>query len=167
LEGLLLSNQGISTTKHQFSTCKTYYVSLKINKMPKHALPNGLWIGITPKILPKLTMVEETLIAQYHCHTTLVKLRHTNKRSTSQLALKGNVVNFAQDFKRAVKLLDTLPMSLKSLSDTIAIHFVGSSHPLVELVKSCKLSYVCKYVVIISLTWLKMNQIGYKKLYHF
>jgi hypothetical protein len=30
LEGLLLSNQGTSTTEHQFSTCKTCYVSLKI-----------------------------------------------------------------------------------------------------------------------------------------
>jgi hypothetical protein len=41
LERLLLSNQGISTTKHQFSTCKTYYVSLKSNKIPKLALANG------------------------------------------------------------------------------------------------------------------------------
>jgi len=36
-EQLLLSNQGISTIEHQFSTCKTCYVSLKINKMPKLA----------------------------------------------------------------------------------------------------------------------------------
>ncbi len=31
LEGLLLSNQGISTIEHQFSTCKTCCVSLKNN----------------------------------------------------------------------------------------------------------------------------------------
>jgi hypothetical protein len=42
LEGLLLSNQSISTTKHQFSKCKTYYVSLKNNKMLKLVLANGL-----------------------------------------------------------------------------------------------------------------------------
>jgi hypothetical protein len=42
LEGLLLSNQGISTTEHQFSTCKTCYISLKNNKMSKLALANGL-----------------------------------------------------------------------------------------------------------------------------
>jgi len=29
LEGLLLSNQGISTIEHQFSTCKTCYISFK------------------------------------------------------------------------------------------------------------------------------------------
>jgi hypothetical protein len=153
LEGLLLSNQGISTTKHQFSTCKTYYISLKINKMPQLALANGLWIGITP-ILAKLTMVEETLIARYHCHTTLVKLMYTNKRSTtSQHAFKGNVVKFAQDLERVVKLLlNTLTTSLESLYDTITIHFVGSSHRPIELIKSCKLLYVHKYVVTILLT---------------
>jgi hypothetical protein len=142
LEGPFISNQGISTIEHQFSTCKTCYVSLKNNKMSKLALANGLWIGITSKILLKLTMVEETLITHYRCHTILVKLRYTNKWSTiGQHALKINVVSFAQDFESAVKLLDTLPSSLKSLSDTIVVHFVGSSHPLVELVKSCKLLY--------------------------
>jgi hypothetical protein len=45
LEGLLLSNQGISTTEHQFSTCKTCYVSSKNNKMLKLALTNGLWLA--------------------------------------------------------------------------------------------------------------------------
>jgi hypothetical protein len=123
--------------------------------MPKLALANGLWFGITPKILPKLTMVKQTLITRYCCRTTLVKLRYTNKRSTtSQHALKGNV-NFAQDPKRAVKPLDTLPMSLESLFDPI--HFVRSSHPLIDLAQSCKLLYVRKYVVPILLTWLKMN----------
>ncbi len=82
-------------------------------------------------------MVEETLITRYHCHTILVKLRYTNKGSTTcQHALKRNVVSFAQDPESAIKLLNTLPSSLKSLSDTIVVHFVGSSHSLVELVKS-------------------------------
>jgi hypothetical protein len=128
--------------------------------MPKHALANGLWIGITSKILLKLMMVKETLITHYRCRTILVKLRYTNIRSTiGQHALKKNVVSFAQDHESAVKLLDTLPSSLESLSNTIVVHFVGSSHPLVELVKSCKLLYVHKYVVTIWLTWLKMNHI--------
>jgi hypothetical protein len=35
--------------------------------MPKLALANGLWIGIAPIIIPKLIMVEETLIARYRC----------------------------------------------------------------------------------------------------
>jgi hypothetical protein len=107
--------------------------------MLKLALANGLInfgnilgvIGITPKILPKL-MMEEILITCYHCHTILVKLRYTNKGSTiGQHALKENVVSFAQNLENGIKLLDTLPLSLESLSDTIVIHFVGSSYPLI------------------------------------
>jgi hypothetical protein len=46
-----------------------------------------------------------------------------------QHALKGNVVNFPQDPKSVVKLLDILPLSLESLSDIVVVHFVGSPHP--------------------------------------
>jgi hypothetical protein len=35
-----------------------------------------------------------------------------------------------------------LSSSLKSLINIIAIHFVGSSHPPIELVKNCKL-FIC------------------------
>jgi len=45
--------------------------------MLKFTLTNGLWIDITSKILPKLTMAEETLIACYSSRTILVKLRYT------------------------------------------------------------------------------------------
>jgi len=127
--------------------------------MLKFTLANGLWIGIPPKILPKLMMVKETLITHYHCHNILVKLRYTNKGSTTQHTLKGNVVSFAKDPESAIKLLDTLPLSLKSLFDIIAVHIVESSHPLIELVQSCKLLYVHKFVVTIWLTLLKMNHI--------
>jgi hypothetical protein len=94
----------------------------------KLALTNGLWIGITPPILPKLTMVKETLIAHFRCHTILVKVRYINKGGiTCQHALKRNIISFVQNPKNAIKLLDRLLSSLKSLINTIVIHFVGSS----------------------------------------
>jgi hypothetical protein len=56
-------------------------------------------------MLPKLTMVKETLMAHYLCCTILIKLRYTNKgRTISQHALKGNIVKFAQNPKSAIKL---------------------------------------------------------------
>jgi len=42
--------------------------------MPKLELANGLWIGVAPTILQKLTMVEETFIAHYHYWMVLFKL---------------------------------------------------------------------------------------------
>jgi hypothetical protein len=77
-------------------------------------------------MLPKLTMVEETLITRYHCWTILFILRYTNKGGiTCQHTLKGNVVSFAQDSEHTIELLGELPLSLESLSDIVAIHFVG------------------------------------------
>jgi hypothetical protein len=81
LERLLLSKEGISKMKNQFSIL--CYVCLKNNKMPKLALANGSWIGIAPTVLPKLTMVEETLITRYCCHIIMVKLRYTNRGNTT------------------------------------------------------------------------------------
>ncbi len=52
--------------------------------------------------------------------------------TTCQHVSKGNVVSFAQDFESAIKLLDTLPLSLESLFNIILKHFVGSSHPFIE-----------------------------------
>jgi hypothetical protein len=64
---------------------------------------------------------------------------------------------FAQDLESVIKFLNTLPSWLKSLNDIIPTHFFGNSHWFVELIKSCKLLYLDKYVISIWLTWLKYN----------
>jgi hypothetical protein len=77
-----------------------------------------------PLILPKLTMVEKTLITHYHCCTTLVKFKYTNKEEPKcRHAFKENIVSFAQNPKSAIKFLNTLSSSLKSLINIIAINF--------------------------------------------
>jgi hypothetical protein len=48
--------------------------SVKIGKLPKLLLANGMWIGKVATNLPKLTIIEEALIAKYHCHVILIKL---------------------------------------------------------------------------------------------
>ncbi len=92
MEGLLLAKEGISNIESNISICKTCHAYLTFNKMPRIALATGLWIGVTPTILPKLTMVEKTLIANYRYWTILFKLRFTNKGGiTCQHAFKRNV----------------------------------------------------------------------------
>jgi hypothetical protein len=108
-------------------------------------------------------MVEETLITRYHCHIILAKLRYNNRGNTTwQHTLKRNIISFARDPKSAMKLLNTLLSSLESLNDTIAMHFVESSHPPIELVNSCKLLYVCKIAIIIWLNRLKPKHVRYR-----
>jgi hypothetical protein len=113
--------------------------------MPKLTLPNGLWIGI----------------AHYHCWTILIKLRYSNKGAkTCQHEIKWNVVSFPQDPKNVVKFLNILPLSLESLSDIDAIHFVSNTHPPIEFVKMCKLLYGSKFAIFTWLNWLKFIHVG-------
>ncbi len=96
-----------------------------------------------------------------------VKSRYTNKGGTTcQHAIKDNIINFAQNLENAIKVLDTLQSSLEScwLILLQLVHFVGSSHPPIWLIKNCKLSYVHKSIVTIWPTWLKSNHIGYKNI---
>jgi hypothetical protein len=58
---------------------------------------NGLWIGHTHDLFPKLTPVEESLIAHYQCITTLIKLRYFNNFLIGQKPLNRNISSFAQN----------------------------------------------------------------------
>jgi hypothetical protein len=42
--------------------------------LPNFSLIYGMWIGKLPFFLPKLTIVEKTLIVRYCCHAILIKL---------------------------------------------------------------------------------------------
>ena len=71
-------------------------------------------------------MVEETLIARYRCRTILIKLQYSSDIITGQSALKGNIIYFSQNPEEAIKLIKTSPISLKTLSDVVVVHFVGT-----------------------------------------
>lgn len=129
--------------------------------MPKYALANGLWIGEVDKLLPKLTTVEQSLISKYRCRAILIKLRYI-KGGNGQYALKGNLVSFPQDPITANKLITMIPPSLDSLSESIAIHFVGATHPPIDIIKACDLLYVRRAVVSTWITWLQIHHVGYK-----
>jgi hypothetical protein len=88
----------------------------------KISLINELWISHTHDLLPKLTPVEESLIACYQCRTTLVKLRYSNNSLICQKALKGNISSFAND--AVMTLIDSLPTSLESLLEVCNLGFL-------------------------------------------
>jgi hypothetical protein len=107
-------------------------------------------------------MVEETLIACYRCRTVLIKLRYSSNIIIGQSALKRNIISFSQNPEEAIKLIKTLPISLETLSDAVAVHFVGTKHPPSNIIKSCKLLYIRRSIVLLWLTWLQANHLGYK-----
>jgi hypothetical protein len=81
---LLLCKEGISNFGNIITICKTCLNSVVKNKTPKISLINGLWIGHTDDLLPKLTLVEEFLFARYRCKTTSKKLKYSNNSLTCQ-----------------------------------------------------------------------------------
>ncbi|HYP43548.1 MAG TPA: DUF6570 domain-containing protein, partial [Candidatus Nitrosocosmicus sp.] len=165
LTRILLCKQGISNKEGSIHICKTCLYSIKQNKIPKFSLANGTWIGCIPSNLPKLTMIEEMLIARYRCRALLIKLRYSNNSFPSQRALKGNIVSFAQNPETTLQLINTLPISLDALCDLVAVHFIGDKHRPVNIITSCKLLYVRRTVVHTWhtwLTWLQENHVGYK-----
>jgi hypothetical protein len=86
-------------------------------------LINGLWIGHAHDLLPKLTQVEESLIACYRCIKTLIKLKYSNISLTFQKALKENISSFVQNRDAAIALIDSLPTSLKNISKVCNLGF--------------------------------------------
>jgi hypothetical protein len=75
------------------------------NKTPKLSLTNELWIVHIHDLLPKLTPIKESLIVEYWCRTTLIKLRNFNDSLTSQKASRRNISNFAQNHDAAMALI--------------------------------------------------------------
>jgi hypothetical protein len=54
LNCLLLAKKGISNIEPIFFICTHCHIYINNNKMPKFALANGLWIGITPNTATKI-----------------------------------------------------------------------------------------------------------------
>jgi hypothetical protein len=109
-------------------------------------------------MLPKFKMVKDIPISRYRCWTILFKLRYTNKGGIiEQHALKSNVLSFTQDLEHVIELLGELPLSLESLFNFVAVHFVGITHPPIEVNTSCKFLYICKYVVTLWFTCVQQS----------
>jgi hypothetical protein len=61
--------------------------------------------------------------------------------------LKGNILSFPQNREEAIKLIKTLPITLETLFVLVAIHFGRTKLPPSNIIKSCKLLYVCRSAI--------------------
>lgn len=73
-------------------------------------------------------------------------------------------MSFVQDPINAYKLITSIPLSLDSLSNSIAVHFVRANHYPIHIVKACNLLYVRRAVVSAWITWLQILHVGYKNI---
>ncbi|CAF3385678.1 unnamed protein product, partial [Rotaria socialis] len=117
-----------------------------------------MWLGDIPPELQGLTIPEEKLISLYRHNSCVIKLHSPfHSATTAQAALKGNCITFLQSLPNIV---NSLPLKLDDLCDTLKVIFVGAHPP--ERVHLKKVLTVRKKKVTQALHWLKKNNILYQ-----
>ncbi|KIJ60980.1 hypothetical protein HYDPIDRAFT_97386, partial [Hydnomerulius pinastri MD-312] len=81
--------------------CSVCSHSLKMGKVPRLALANGLWIGEVPQVLKQLNFIEKLLVSRVHHNRCVVKVS-----SSGSHKLMGNVISFKHPTH---KVYSTLP----------------------------------------------------------
>jgi hypothetical protein len=138
--------------------CQKCHDALSKERIPKFSAANGMWLGDDPAELQDLTIPEEKLISLYRHNSCVIKLQSPfHSATTSQTALKGNCITFLQNIPNIV---NSLPLKLDDLCDTLKVIFVGS-HPS-ERIHLRKILTVRKKKIILALQWLKKYNILYQ-----
>ncbi|PPQ86991.1 hypothetical protein CVT24_002559 [Panaeolus cyanescens] len=127
----LLHPLGISRTASgtQLMLCEDCLPPALRGAVPHLSLANHNFVGDVPKELQKLHLLEEAMIALCRAKTSVLQLTEiegSRSNSTSQKALKGNVVIFPQD---PSKIARVLPIPPQDVAKHVCIVFIRSSNP--------------------------------------
>ncbi|KIN94129.1 hypothetical protein M404DRAFT_35377 [Pisolithus tinctorius Marx 270] len=137
-----------------------------IDRLPKYALNNNLWIGDVPLALGMLNFVETLLVARHYPRCYVFKLyprdsaRSQNLRHL-QRAMAGNVTLYEINMSAVVDMLEgrLMPQTVETLSSVLAITFVGTKYlPTDWLSRTFR---VRRAVVFDALQWLQDNNENY------
>ncbi|CAF3951344.1 unnamed protein product [Rotaria sordida] len=140
--------------------CQKCHDALSKERIPKFSPANDMWLGDVPAELQGLTIPEQKLISLYRHNSCVIKLQSPfHSATTSQTALKGNCITFIQNIPNIV---NSLPLKLDDLCDTLKVIFVGSRPP--ERIHLRKILTVRKKKIIQALQWLKKYNILYQSI---
>ncbi|CAF3928659.1 unnamed protein product [Rotaria sordida] len=140
--------------------CQKCHDALSKGYIPKFSPANDMWLGDVPAELQGLTIPEQKLISLYRHNSCVIKLQSPfHSTTTSQTALKGNCITFIQNIPNIV---NSLPLKLNDLCDTLKVIFVGSRPP--ERIHLRKILTVRKKKIIQALQWLKKYNILYQSI---
>jgi hypothetical protein len=138
--------------------CQKCHTSLSKEQIPKFSAANNMWLGDVPSELQGLTIPEEKLISLYRHNSCIIKLHSPfHSTTTAQAALKGNCITFLQNIPNIV---NSLPLTLDDLCDTLKVIFVGARAP--ERIHLRKILTVRKKKIIQALQWLKKHNVLYR-----
>jgi len=117
-----------------------------------------MWLGDIPAELQGLTIPEEKLISLYRHNSCIIKLHSPfHSTTTAQAALKGNCITFLQNVPNIV---NSLPLTLDDLCDTLKVIFIGARPP--DRIHLKKVLTVRKTKIIQALQWLKKYNVLYQ-----
>jgi len=159
--GIILYTSGLfQQNKVDMCTiCQKCHDALSKEHIPKFSVANNMWLGDVPAELQGLTIPEEKLISLYRHNSCIIKLHSPfHSTTTAQTALKGNCITFLQNLPNIV---DSLPLTLDDLCDTLKVIFIGARPP--DRIQLKKVLTVRKEKIVQALRWLKKHNILYQK----
>ncbi|CAF2657391.1 unnamed protein product [Rotaria sp. Silwood2] len=131
--------------------CQKCHGALSKGSIPKFSAANNMWLGDIPAELQGLTIPEQKLISLYRHNSCIIKLHSPfHSTTTVQTALKGNCITFVQNVPNIV---NSLPLTLDDLCDTLKVIFIGARPPVRIHLK--KVLTVRKKKITQALHWLK------------
>jgi hypothetical protein len=140
--------------------CHKCHASLSKEHLPKFAAANNMWLGDIPTELQGLTIPEEKLISLYRHNSCIIKLHSPfHSTTTAQTALKGNCITFLQNVPNIV---NSLPLTLTDLCDTLKVIFIGARPP--DRFQLKRILTVRKKKIIQALQWLKKYNTLYQNI---
>jgi hypothetical protein len=160
--GIILYTNGLfqQNKVNMCTICQKCHDALSKEHIPKFSVANNMWLGDVPAELQGLTIPEEKLISFYRHNSCIIKLHSPfHSTTTAQAALKGNCISFLQNVPNIV---NSLPLTLDDLCDTLKVIFVGARPP--ERIHLRKILTVRKKKIIQALHWLKKHNMLYRNI---
>ncbi|CAF4690682.1 unnamed protein product, partial [Rotaria socialis] len=140
------------------TVCQKCYDDLSKKQIPKFSPANNMWLGDVPTELQGLTIPEKKLISVYRHNRCVIKLHSPfHSTTTAQSAIKGNCITFLQNIPNIV---NSLPLRLDDLCETLKVIFVGARPP--ERIQLKNVLTVRKKKIIQALYWLKKHNLLYQ-----
>ena len=107
--------------------CEKCHAALLKKSIPKFAAANNMWLGDIPTELQGSTIPEQKLISFYRHSSCIIKLHSPfHSTTTAKSALKGNCITFLHNVPNIV---DSLPLTLDDLCDTLKVISIGVRPP--------------------------------------
>ena len=159
LNGLILDKDGFEQSTADsdlLQICHKCYRSLKLKRMPKFALANGLYRGRLPDCLQDLTWVEEMVCAKYRNTAHVTRLYQSDDPANPRL-FHGNTCAHEMNI---VSTASVLPRTPSDINDLLSVIFIGPEKFKPE--NTGNLFRVRKSKIAAFLGFLKINNQLYK-----